>query len=348
MASRGVRNVPRKIVLRMSHLSEIVFLTALVAASSFSIARARGGKAPPRSRTPARDQPTNVAAAQTPKQLDARSDEAIPLSSDKALAAPWMAPLKRALNHGGTGRKTRDRSEAKRKHVQIATVDPESGKPYVRTVVFRGFLPLKYATRRCATSCFTDCPTSCANPYTSEESCCLCFITDDRSAKFQHLGRGQKHGAPVECCWWLDEAGVQFRIAGRAILATARSEDAMLRAAVQEVWGRLGDSTRRQMYWPHPGAPKGEGAQCTEVVDAEGQISLDESHFVLLIVVPESVDELHLGGSQKRIQYCRAQSEAAAAKERFLAASGTGSDMGSEELLARLRCAMWSEKALNP
>ena len=102
------------------------------------------------------------------------------------------------------------------------------------------------------------------------------------------------------------------------------------------------------MYWPHPGAPKGEGAQCTEVVDAEGQISLDESHFVLLIVVPESVDELHLGGSQKRIQYCRAQSEAAAAKERFLAASGTGSDMGSEELLARLRCAVWSEKALNP
>ena len=36
------------------------------------------------------------------------------------------------------------------------------------------------------------------------------------------------NGAPVELCWWLDEANVQFRITGHAVLATAASEDAPL------------------------------------------------------------------------------------------------------------------------
>ena len=53
----------------------------------------------------------------------------------------------------------------------------------------------------------------------SDESCCLCFITDDRSAKFLHLGGGVIQGAPIECCWWLDGAAVQFRIADLALVA---------------------------------------------------------------------------------------------------------------------------------
>lgn len=244
-----------------------------------------------------------------------------------------MTTLKKALNHGGTGRKTR--SEAKRKQVQIATVDPETGRPSVRTVVFRGFLPQKYLMME--------------DDARTEESCCFCFITDDRSAKFSHLGRGEKQGAPIECCWWLDEPGVQFRIAGRTLVATARSEDQMLRAAVAEVWDRLGDSTRRQMYWPHPGAPKGEGVESLE----DDKLSLDGSHFVLIIVVPDSVDELHLGGGQKRILYSRA-AEAPAGEE------GAGEDStvtdtltpgggrGAGLLLASLRTAVWSQEAVNP
>ena len=43
----------------------------------------------------------------------------------------------------GTGRTVHSRSDAKRKHVQIATVDPITLRPSVRTVVFRGFLPQK-------------------------------------------------------------------------------------------------------------------------------------------------------------------------------------------------------------
>lgn len=219
------------------------------------------------------------------------SAEASPLKSgfSKPLAAPWMAPLKSALNYGGTGRRTHSRTEARRKHVQMATVDPHTGRPSVRTVVFRGFLPQKFVD-----------PTA-----RSEESCCLCFITDDRSAKFAHLGGGLTHGAPIECCWWLDEAGVQFRVSGRALVATARSEDGVLRAAAAEVWERLGHSTKLQMFWPHPGAARSEGcaSDTSSVRDsvADGSISLEASHFALLILVPDDVDELHLSGRQKRV-----------------------------------------------
>lgn len=42
------------------------------------------------------------------------------------LAIPWIASLRAALNHGGTRRPKRDRREAKRKQLQLATVDPVS------------------------------------------------------------------------------------------------------------------------------------------------------------------------------------------------------------------------------
>ena len=37
----------------------------------------------------------------------------------------------------------------------------------------------------------------------------------------------------------------------------------------------------------------------------EDDVSLEESHFVLIIVVPDSVDELHLGGNQRRYLHKR-------------------------------------------
>ena len=79
----------------------------------------------------------------------------------------------------------------------------------------------------------------------------LALVTDDRSAKYAHL-TAEKGGlsSPMEACWWLDEAGVQFRIAGRAIVATARSDDAVLRGAVEDAWARLGPSGRRTFFWP--------------------------------------------------------------------------------------------------
>jgi pyridoxamine 5'-phosphate oxidase len=239
-----------------------------------------------------------------------------------------MVPLKSALNHGGSGR---SRTAARRKHVQIATVDPQTGRPSVRTVVFRGFLPQKYVNAAAG----------------AEESCCLCFITDCRSTKFAHLGGGRSQGAPIECCWWLDEAGVQFRISGHALVATARSEDHLLRAAAAEVWGRLGDSTKLQMFWPHPGAARCEAAD-RDASDASGvgeavsgdSVSLESSHFALIILVPDAVDELHLNGRQRRVMYSRAAE----------AARAGGDCEGRQDIaaLTGLKAAVWSQKDVNP
>merc|ERR1719424_325395 len=87
-------------------------------------------------------------------------------------------------------------------------------------------------------------------------ACMLSFITDTRSQKVTHLSHAEGQKSFVECCWWLDEAGVQFRIAGHAVLATANSDDPHLRAACENVWCRLKDSTRRTFFWPTPGASR--------------------------------------------------------------------------------------------
>ena len=257
----------------------------------------------------------------------------VPPAPEATLPAPWMRPLKKALNHGGTQRKTRDRSAAKRKHLQLATVDA-AGHPSVRTVVFRGFLPRKFCEEG-----------------GGGESTCLMFITDDRSAKYRHLGgcasTKQQLGpvaTPVEAFWWLDEAGVQFRIRGHATLATAQSNDPGLRAAVEEVWGRLGPSSRGTFFWPCPGAPVAPSADGTQATadgktrGAAGECLLDSAHFALLILVPDRVDELHLGGRQRRVVYhrqCRVGSDA-------LAAPSLGRTPAST-------CdAVWTEQHVNP
>jgi hypothetical protein len=108
------------------------------------------------------DTPHTVSLSHADAAPSTQTTAAAAARQSKVFAAPWVEPLKRALNHGGarrlrlpqrlfvtfwagTGRKTHARSEARRKHVQIATVEPDTGRPTVRTVVFRGFLPQKYA-----------------------------------------------------------------------------------------------------------------------------------------------------------------------------------------------------------
>ena len=188
----------------------------------------------------------------------------------------WQASLVRSLNYGGTQRQ-RKRTDANRKHVQIATVDGATGRPSVRTVVFRGWLPNRFLPG------FTEAQTS---PDPKGESCSLMFVTDKRSAKYEHIAAGA--GAPVECCWWLSEAGVQYRIAGEASVSASGT------AAADFAWERLSDGAKRTFSWPNPGEAVGGTAAGER--EEEGR-----SNFVLLTVNPSSVDELHLGGSQKRI-----------------------------------------------
>lgn len=243
-------------------------------------------------------------------------------SGDVSLSAPWMKPLKAALNHGGTKRPKRDRREAKRKYVQLATVDPSTGRPCVRTVAFRGFL------KPSQVQFCSDAPLEA-----DDESCMLCFVTDSRSEKVSHLSKAPAGSAFVECCWWLDEAGVQFRISGHAILARATSEDAELRALCENVWCRLQDSTRSTFMWPTPGALRCKtsleehvsGAAATDLGDiapilddmedgdetqrASAISSLLAANFAVVVVIPSHVDELHLGGKQKRFQYSREEAK---------------------------------------
>lgn len=216
----------------------------------------------------------------------------------------------------------------------MQTVDPQTLRPSVRTVVYRGFLPRRMLDDNAA--------------HRDEESCCLMFITDDRASKCRHLASAPSSRSappPVEVCWWLDEAGVQFRLSGHAVLATAQSEDPALRGVVEEMWERLGPSTRRTFSWPTPGAPRGVDDGKTEEEeeasprDDESSPPLSEAHFALVIVVPDFVDELHLGGNQRRIVY-RREGEAEM--------DGDAAVRSRAGALAGIATASWSEEAVNP
>jgi len=228
-------------------------------------------------------------------------------------AAPWMVPLKAALNHGGTKRPKRDRKEARRKHVQLASVDPASGRPTVRTVAFRGFLTAAHLSEESRSVL------DAAGHMLQQESCLPTFITDARAAKVRHLQ--QPHNHFVECCWWLDEAAVQFRLAGRVVIATADSDDADMQAICRYVWRRLKRETKETFTWPCPGVPVSGSPAATDGpepvediaetqsigdVAAEGDmdgIPLSNASFAVLILVPDRVDELRLGGQQRRRIY---------------------------------------------
>jgi len=228
-------------------------------------------------------------------------------------AAPWMVPLQAALNHGGTKRPKRDRKGAGRKHVQLASVDPASGRPTVRTVAFRGFLTAAHLSEESRSVL------DAAGHVLQQESCLPTFVTDARAAKVRQLQQPYNHF--VECCWWLDEAAVQFRLAGRVVIATADSDDADLRAICRCVWQRLKRETKETFTWPCPGVPvsgssaatdgpeSAEGIAETQSIDDaadEGDtdgIPLSNASFAVLILVPDRVDELRLGGRQRRRIY---------------------------------------------
>ncbi|CAJ1352315.1 unnamed protein product [Effrenium voratum] len=123
-------------------------------------------------------------------------------------------------------------------------------------------------------------------------SCILILITDDRAGKVRHIQDGHPQSA-VELCWWLDEAAVQFRIAGRGVIADSSTSDPHLQAARQAVWQRLKESTKATFLWPTPGMPRSETQEPCP-------LTLENAHFAVVLVLPHTVDELRLGGRQKR------------------------------------------------
>ena len=195
----------------------------------------------------------------------------------------WMASIRKSLNHGGTQRPKRDRREANRKNLQLATVDGATGRPAVRTVVFRGFL--------------------------NGSSPVLTFITDTRAQKVRHIADANAAGKSAWCeaCWWFEEASVQYRISGQLIMATATSEPE-LSAIASTVWERLGDSSRGTFSWPDPGCPKSKETVTTSTTapeapppsKARAPLPFSEANFAVVLLLPDRIDELRLGGRQKR------------------------------------------------
>jgi hypothetical protein len=176
----------------------------------------------------------------------------------------------------------------------------------------------------------------------------MTFVTDSRAAKVKHVLAGSSY---VECCWWLDEAGVQYRIAGRAVLCFRDSEQPALRNAALAVWDRLGDSTKETFTWSDPGVPipaeKGVGDDDDEKTASAGTSAsivskdedaitpaYDDAHFCLFVVIPETVDELRLGGRQKRLMYRTDPADISLS--------------AGESLLPRVLAEAWTVEDVNP
>ncbi len=176
--------------------------------------------------------------------------------------APWRPLIARALH--------RNRSDAHSRYFQIATVRAD-GRPANRTVVFRGFL--------------------------DDETNQLQFVTDLRSDKIDQI----HHQPWAEVCWYFTKTREQFRIAGTLKLVTADSEQAQQNTRV-DLWQKLSDSARLQFVWPHPGQPRADQTEFTEIP------APDEMHppdnFGLVLLNPTAVDHLQLRGEpQNRDRY---------------------------------------------
>merc|ERR1712224_36784 len=139
----------------------------------------------------------------------------------------WKVSLNKALNNGGTRRKKRERNETKRKHVQVATLNQKTGRPTCRTMVFRGFCNVvddavtnNIDGDACQKFSINTIPGGGSSSIDGGDDNIALFpmlITDTRSDKFsnplKYGSSGNNHFC--EICWWLDEAGVQFRISVR-------------------------------------------------------------------------------------------------------------------------------------
>jgi pyridoxamine 5'-phosphate oxidase len=175
----------------------------------------------------------------------------------------WRPSLDLALH--------RNRQSPQARFVQLATVR-ETGRPAVRTVVFRGFL---------------------------DDSHRLTFTTDLRSIKAVEI-----ENCPwVEACWYFHLTREQLRFTGTANLVGPDDHDPTLREARLAVWQEMSDESRLTYTWPHPGRPR-EPLAPFPTLAPDPRVPLP--HFGLLILEVREVDHLELQGNpQHRWRYTR-------------------------------------------
>jgi pyridoxamine 5'-phosphate oxidase len=182
-------------------------------------------------------------------------------------------------------------------YVQLATVDPGTGEPRVRTLVFRGFvggLPPGH---------------SLGNNWCDEDRkpCLMKMCTDLRSKKVEQAER-----QPIaELVWWFPELSEQYRVRGRLVLVgdDDDADDTALTTVRQELWDRLSDPARESFFGSSmPGTPYCEESandSNSEDVppggrDEQGRLLPPPRNFLLMILDPQEVDYLRLTGAQYR------------------------------------------------
>ena len=166
-------------------------------------------------------------------------------------------------------------------YVQLATVemdDAATPQPKVRTVVFRGFLPLE-----------SSLPASLGLSADSAPLA-LKMITDARSSKCSHIAANRR----AELVWWFSQSSEQYRVTGDLVLVDAASQP-FLTAERTNMWKQLSDPAREQFYWQEPGRCfSGAPTVPPGGRDEKGDILPPPDAFLLLLLIPRSVHFLRL------------------------------------------------------
>uniref|UniRef100_A0A7S4IHW8 Pyridoxamine 5'-phosphate oxidase Alr4036 family FMN-binding domain-containing protein n=1 Tax=Odontella aurita TaxID=265563 RepID=A0A7S4IHW8_9STRA len=269
--------------------------------------------------------------ALAPRSIDVATKRAMssPSSSDAkdAAAAGGLSDIGRS-NAGGGGKPFKDESESSswrerigssvarsRKvrggnYVQIATVDPNTGEPRCRTVVFRGFLRGAEKEEDAGDDVNEDGRTVLGG-----EPTVMKMITDLRSSKVGEASGGTADEATTttaamptnaEMVWWFGKSSEQYRIRGNLKFVGGGTfdddDDVHLSRARKEQWGNLSDTAREQFYWKEPGVPYVQQATVPPGGRGDdGRVLPPPENFLLMLLYPNRVDYLRLGDNFRQV-----------------------------------------------
>lgn len=219
----------------------------------------------------------------------------------------WADELKTALK--------RNDKHMHSKYVQLATVTKE-GLPAVRTVVFRGWVPMKPGSQEggaggsavaagladigAAPAQAAGAASEAADGMQEEvkvdgAALHLKFITDLRSQKMQQ-------SKMAEVCWYFTDTREQFRLSGELIMVTEEEEREALQRQRVGMWKSISENARAQFVWPDPGIERLPDADDeADFKNCETSRDVPAKNFVLVLLKPNKVDRLLLKGfPQKR------------------------------------------------
>lgn len=176
-------------------------------------------------------------------------------------------------------------------YVQIATIDTSTQEPRCRTVVFRGFQPIR-------------------DNQSTDDSYIMKMITDARSSKVSEVGMDTFTSSSwekntVELVWWFSQSSEQYRIRGKLqYISDDESQDPFLRRARIEQWGNLSESAREQFFWDKPGIPFQESNKVMVPQggrDEQGKLLPAPKTFLLMLLYPQRCDYLRLTDNYRQI-----------------------------------------------